>query len=91
MFTGQHNLKGMYIYQPVKSKRKQDSYIIRCYLVVIGFLEDYGTMISLLYMDVLCVNILLWMESKLIDSCLYSFIRNHNVYILFNFFYWSVL
>ena len=75
----------MYIYRPVKSKWKQGSYIIRCYLVVIGFLEDYGTMISLLYMDVLCVNILLWMESKLIDNCLYSFII-HSEIIMFTYY-----
>ena len=45
-------------------------------MVVVGFLGDYDTMISLLYMDVLCVNILLWMELKLIGSCLYNFITH---------------
>ena len=61
----------LYIYWPIESKRKQDSYIIGCYVVVVGFLGDYDTIISLLYMDVLCVNILCeWNWNYLAVPCI---------------------
>lgn len=54
-------------------------------MVVVGFLKDYNTMISSLYIDVFVYYLMLLMKWKLVGSCMYCFII-HSEIIMFAYY-----